>query len=419
MRNLLLVILIIGSTIRLHAQTNCTDCEDLDFLYQAIKNTPSFKDQFKGAKKSNHQNTYDSLRLVFINSHLSKYESYTAMAKFITPVQDNHLGFWITPDSLLSYKTVSDSIALKSFLKSESSRKFPSVSLNLDSLKSMMQKRSADDVEGIYNYGETLTAALYRTPTAGELYGVILSSTLPNWQPGQIAFILFEHQPFRYYALEAVVYDKTFVLMRNERYVNQHLVKTMWTKQNSGPDFSNLPAQTPLFLFKNVSENTGYLRLGSFSANNSNMQAAKKFFLELKDKLSQPSLILDLRNNNGGANKTSNPFLKILKKYASSKKVYILINSRTISNAEQFTLKLSKTKNTIILGERSSGTIAYGSNYGKTLTLPSGRFRFYPTDMNFRKYLPYEDQGIEPQIKLEYNSDWISQTKTIIAKSTQ
>ncbi|KLT65777.1 hypothetical protein AB669_09820 [Pedobacter sp. BMA] len=64
------------------------------------------------------------------------------------------------------------------------------------------------------------------------------------------------------------------------------------------------------------------------------------------------------------------------------------------------------------LGETTRGTITYGSNYGKTVSLPSGRFIFYPTDMKGRKKdLIYESIGIRPDIILDpFGDDWIEQT---------
>ncbi|HEY8398203.1 MAG TPA: hypothetical protein VIK80_09695 [Flavihumibacter sp.] len=53
--------------------------------------------------------------------------------------------------------------------------------------------------------------------------------------------------------------------------------------------------------------------------------------------------------------------------------------------------------------------IAYGSNYGKTIRLAGDEMAFYPTDMVNRKMLPYEDKGIQPNIQLRTDEDWITQ----------
>ncbi|MCY1563076.1 hypothetical protein D9M68_1005620 [compost metagenome] len=64
------------------------------------------------------------------------------------------------------------------------------------------------------------------------------------------------------------------------------------------------------------------------------------------------------------------------------------------------------------LGEQTRGMITFGSNYGKTLLLPSGRFTFYPTDMDGKmKELAYESKGVNPDIALDvFKGDWVMQT---------
>jgi hypothetical protein len=58
---------------------------------------------------------------------------------------------------------------------------------------------------------------------------------------------------------------------------------------------------------------------------------------------------------------------------------------------------------------------AYGSNFGKTLTIRSRRFAPYPTDMNNgAAVLPYEGKGIEPDRFLQGNRDWMEQVKEMI-----
>jgi C-terminal processing protease CtpA/Prc len=110
-------------------------------------------------------------------------------------------------------------------------------------------------------------------------------------------------------------------------------------------------------------------------------------------------------------------FIAFLKKYKG--KICLLQNGYTISNAEQFIIDLKDNKNVTTLGETTKGTITYGSNVSKTLTLPSKRFLFYPTDMNGRaKDLAYESIGIKPDVALDaFSEDWITQTLNYIKKN--
>ena len=124
---------------------------------------------------------------------------------------------------------------------------------------------------------------------------------------------------------------------------------------------------------------------------------------------------MDLRSNSGGNKKFSDPFLKLLK----NKNVYVLTNCFTGSNGEQFATKLKKIKGAKHLGQTTFGVIAYGLNYGTSYDTPSGHFRVLPTDMNFHQFYAYEGKGVTPDIKLDFESDWIEQTLAIIEKNNQ
>ena len=58
-------------------------------------------------------------------------------------------------------------------------------------------------------------------------------------------------------------------------------------------------------------------------------------------------------------------------------------------------------------------------NYGYDYNTPSGHFRISPTDMNFHNYIEYEGKGVTPEIKLDFDRDWIEQTLEMIEKDAQ
>ena len=121
-------------------------------------------------------------------------------------------------------------------------------------------------------------------------------------------------------------------------------------------------------------------------------------------------MILDLRNNEGGAEKEMNKYLKLLKNYTKKGQLILLVNNGTLSQAEIFTLELKQLNNVTVLGQQTKGMLAYGSNYGRKQKLPSGNFEIYPTDMNNgTALLSYEDYGIKPDIILRADQDWIEQ----------
>ncbi|MCS7474130.1 S41 family peptidase [Myroides odoratimimus] len=91
--------------------------------------------------------------------------------------------------------------------------------------------------------------------------------------------------------------------------------------------------------------------------------------------------------------------------------MYVLVNFNTISNAEQFTLKLKELNNVMVLGDNTRGMLTYGRNYAVDKVIPSALFRIHFTDLNThrREYLPYEGKGVTPDFYLSSTEDWIEQ----------
>jgi len=148
------------------------------------------------------------------------------------------------------------------------------------------------------------------------------------------------------------------------------------------------------------------------------MQKSQSFYDSIKNSLTAPSLIVDLRNNEGGAAKVSVKYFKLIKNYAKNGQVFVLVNNGTLSQGEIFTLQLKQLRNVKILGETTKGMLTYGSNYGKRERLPSQAFEIYITDMKGDKRLiPYENYGIKPDIILTGDKDWIDQTIEIIQRN--
>jgi C-terminal processing protease CtpA/Prc len=126
--------------------------------------------------------------------------------------------------------------------------------------------------------------------------------------------------------------------------------------------------------------------------------------------MNEKVILLDLRNNNGGGFVISRPFLNLFKRYSKKNEIKVLINRNTVSNAEQFVIRLKKRKKVSLYGEDTEGMVTYGSNYGRQIPLKSKGLFVYPTDMKgLKKDLQYETIGISPNIYLSKDSDWIEQ----------
>lgn len=137
------------------------------------------------------------------------------------------------------------------------------------------------------------------------------------------------------------------------------------------------------------------------------MSKSQAFYDRIKDSLTAANLIVDLRNNTGGADKVSNKFFILLKQYANKGNIYLLINNGTMSQGEIFTLQLKKFTNAKSYGQTTKGTIAYGVNESGMEKLPSGRYGATMTDIrDSRNYLVYEDVGVAPDHVLDNTGNW-------------
>ena len=94
------------------------------------------------------------------------------------------------------------------------------------------------------------------------------------------------------------------------------------------------------------------------------IKKANEFTDSIADQLTVPNLILDLRGNSSGGRKNSKYFTKLIKKYKG--RIYLLTNFRTKGQAERFTYKFSKKRKVTLMGDQTSGVIAYGRNYGRS-----------------------------------------------------
>ncbi|KQR67329.1 S41 family peptidase [Pedobacter sp. Leaf176] len=359
---------------------------DLDFLYNSILKLPSYKDQLKN-DKAYHQ-LYENMRKDLKSS--DEFEIYLRLLQLIYPIKDNHLGLWRKPDSSFRFKYLKERVDEKEVM-------------------SKYEMYPVDSLEGIYiRPGNADRYVLFRKME--NVYYLL------NFKTGIVELILNQSNNQTFDAIRFMGPPVPYVLYRNVKLTNGKL---------TGLNFQKLLPQTyaPInfgdgkYEYKVLEHETGYLRLSTFSSGNENIKIATDFFTKASPTINTRYLIVDLRNNGGGGDKTSGQFYKFLKKYDGE--IFILQNSNTVSNAEQFIINIKSAKKITTLGELTRGTITYGSNYGKTIDLPSKRFLFYPTDMKGRsKDLAYENTGIKPDISLDaFGEDWIKQTiKYIKAK---
>jgi hypothetical protein len=420
----LLALFLLIQVSKTHAQSGNSYLADLNELRHLIQKTPSYKDQIKGQALVSYNQLFESLKADSLHA-VSDYEYFYNLARLFFPIKDSHTGFYQTRNNNLSDRAAFErSSETKEFIN------FPKVSINLDSLKTALATRPLDSIEGIYSLDTFHTVGLYRVKPR-EYMGVVLSSkitfyNLPYWLPGQVAIHLYEDFPNHFKAIYADPISKRLIYYANERFSNSSLVNSHfygdlyelnYKKISGGKDFTNLPKNRAEFNFKTIEPDIQYLHLKHFSAETMAMQRSAAFCDSIRPLLTAPNLILDLRNNEGGAEKVSKPYLSLLKKYSKKGRIYVLANNRTVSRAEIFILQLKELDNVMVLGQTTNGMLTYGSNMGKTNKLPSQAFQVYLTDMDgSAKLLAYEDLGINPDIVLVNSKDWVEQTIEIIRK---
>lgn len=396
-----------------YSQTVSQYRKDLLTLRSLLKKTPSYKDQIRGIRLKEYNVLYDNLMGDTLN--LSPYHYFSNLAKLMMPIHDSHFGLAQVQEN----RNFEDSATIQTPLKTQKSEEFP---VNIDSLKTVLLKKSADSVEGIYYYDKYYSVGVFRVSQT-EYIGVVIDTgkDVINWKRGQIALHLYEYKPNYFKAVYAHPVFKNFILYNNERFANQSLVnsrfylsfsETIYRKKLSTFNYAILPKETPMFQLKSISDSIQYLLIRNFSANPAKVKQSNAFYDSIQNKLNSSLLILDLRNNAGGAAKVSKKFMRLIKNYAAKNKVYVLVNNATVSQGEIFTLQLKALKNVRVLGQTTKGMITYGSNYGHWKKLPGKQVEAYLTDMRGagKGLLPYENTGIKPDIELNNDSDWIQQT---------
>ncbi|MFD2598344.1 S41 family peptidase [Sphingobacterium corticis] len=383
---LLTIIFCFVAIVNLSAQ-EADNVSDLDFLYKEIRKMPSYKAQLKGSRS--YRKLYLKLRKELQTA--DDLEAYKKLAQLIYPIKDNHLGFWVKPGSNLEFQ-------------------YPSIDSNRSELIRNYATNNDDELEGIYIHRlkkDTFLCVIkdesiyhFRNKRSGQLELILMKG-----KDGASDVIHLTNPPFVFY------------LNRGVRLINGKLGNSSYVKV-SEKAYAPKHFGKEDYEYRKLGEEIGYLRLGSFKSNYRNIGIATRFLSNVRSEITAQNLIVDLRGNSGGGYKTSKQFLAFLKQYSGQ--LFILQNSSTVSNAEQFILALKGKKNVVSLGETTRGMLTYGSNYGKEITLPSGRFVFYPTDMKgLKKHLAYENVGIQPEIPLDaFGADWLDQTVHYIRNKT-
>lgn len=405
-----LFITFLGITHLTTAQEDCFCKKDLDFYYKEIQKTISYKDQIKGHKKKKFDATYIALKKE-IHCSESTLECFDILNKLSYLIDDEHARLRSIP-GLLTRENFRDENFIKAYIKTNEFKAFETVSIDLDSLNNVLQNSPIEEIPGIY-YKTFFKVGVYQPANTNYFNGVVLDSKLKAWSKGQLVFRLLPTQKGNYRYYHANFVTKRWMAISNEFYAHKRLMHINWKKDTTQTDF-HLETPKEKFAHKKLQKGISYIKLGSFGTGSKNRKEASTYLKELEKSSWEQHVIVDLRNNAGGGNKVSKPFQKFIEKQFKQGTIYVLININTGSNAEITSQRMRKAKNVFIVGQPSAGILAYGSNYGNKITLPSGKYEYKFTDMDVSKNIAFEGKGIPVDIALNFEENWIDQVIKLI-----
>ncbi len=401
-RTLFLLILILANTA--YAQTeNCNCKTDLQFLDAKVRKTPAYS-----VNKDTYKASYSKV-LNEVASVNTMFDCHALLNKLLISLNDNHSKVY-SIDLGASEKIIANSEKFDAFRKSQLFNAYPKPNIDLDSLKTELNTKPKSVIEGIYTRESYMTIGVFRTEDYYQ--AIILNSESDMWKVGEIMSTLIPFGNDYLLNVGGGISSKRLIAY-TERVENGFFYYMGFQKDLEQTNYSAKLLSESTYYREELSDDITYLKIGSFSSWNPNLSEAEKFYKTLEGNLNKSHIILDLRNNGGGGDRNSDILYKLLKEYLNENKVYVLINHRSVSNAEQFAERLSKLENCQLLGMRTNGTLAYEIKDG-SYTLPCSNFIAVLTSKKHSKYLGFESEGVKPHIALNMEADWIDQAKNYI-----
>ncbi|WP_417355571.1 hypothetical protein [Flavobacterium sp.] len=392
-----------------HSQKPCTCEAELDALYTNVRTLTAYKTQIGNKKYDEYKRKYEYLRKE-AEKEKEVFPCLIILSKLLYSINNGNMGIHQKDFKNLG-KMEPQVITMKNshFFEGEYKKYNPVVNINVDSLTKVLKNKPELDIEGIYEH-DLLKAAVYRTHKRDSIVGVVIESGHPNWEKGNLFFIMHEQSPNNFFMVNALDFHNTYDFMKHERFSNGRLVFSRWNK--SGKNYFYGQKGHGLRV-ENKTENIQCLVFGVTKKYNEEVAA----FIDIINKtVDAPNIVLDIRNDRYGRDNLYNPLMRFVKKYSKKHKVYVLVNAEVMNRAERFVADVKGKENIYILGEATSGVLAYGYSREKTVKSPlaCGNFEFYADNEEYSKYLKYEGIGVQPDYILSPSSDWIEQTINII-----
>jgi hypothetical protein len=408
-KQVIVLILLCCLPFGLYSQSKDCSCYDnLVFLDQKVQKTPAYK-----LHKKAYQLAYKEI-LEQSKSVKSLYDCHVLLNTLLLSLNDNHSRVYSTNQGL-TQAVKNDPDQLADFKNSDLYTSYPRPEIDLDSLTKVLQSSPKEAITGLYSIKEYLTIGVYKHEGETNYQAVVLESEVEHWEQGELIYTLIPLGKTTFLSVGGSLSSKRLIAYTEK--IEEGFFHYVGFKKE---------ADQQLFSLETLSDNTydrlelsddiTYLKIGSFNSWYPALGEAEDFYKSLEGTLSKPHLIVDLRNNGGGGERNSDLLYKQLKRYAKSNKVYVLINHRTLSNAERFALQLRALDNCLLFGSSTNGTLAYEIK-NSTYNLTCGDFVAVLTSKKDSKYIDYESLGVEPDQELSMQSDWVEQLLEYISKS--
>ena len=423
--------------------------------FQKIKNNAKEYDDYKKAKaalseKATSEKDHDHC-IVYLDQYVSL-------------LKDHHSGIGFN----LKRKDLGSDEKIASFKTSDSYKQFKKLKIDTTEILSNYKSKDASDIEGIYSDGRSIQFAVIKDEKQKDLYrGVILKQN-KLLDEGHVLLEL-EAKGNNHYD---VVYN-VGLLGFNLNRIFKNIVIENGQMHNFG--FSKSTAGIPAsenYNFKSLDEKTNYLKLRSFDYRLT--KELDSFYTTINNAIkNKPYLVIDIRDNGGGSEGSyfnllpyayTKP-LKIdsavvwvspenIKRYEESgrpndsvlikrmkavkpysfipqtedaiyswaldsstvypKKIALLYNRGTASSAEGMIVYYMQSDKVTTMGEPSGGFMGYGNVM--SAPTPCGKFTIQCTTIMYAEKSKYEFTGIEPNVKLTKEQDWVQYARDWLHK---
>lgn len=385
--------------------------------------------------------------------------------RYVFLLKDHHSGIGFN----LERKDLGTAELIDQFKHSAAYQKFEKLPIDSGRLVSLLKTKQTEDIEGIYSDGRNTVFGITKKENApGKYIGVVLKQN-KLLDVGHVLLELTQQQKNSY----DIVYN-TGLLGFNFQKIFKHLVIENGQIPSFG--FSKTTNLTPVekpYEFRLLDSSVNYLRLTSFDGHL--VEELDVFFDSIGPQIkSKPFLIIDLRNNGGGSERSylnliqyayTKP-LKIdpaevwvsaenIKRYEEAehgdnkdliermkktrpftfipqstdanttwaldsatvypKKIALLFNRGTASAAEGMITYLMQSDKVITIGENSGGFIGYGNVM--TAQTPCRKFTIQSTTTKYHEKSKYEFVGIPPMYAVPKKQDWIEYAKQLLQRS--